>query len=842
MAFPTTLTDTVHFWQSGQGRNRPWISSAGNVYFITNDGTTPDLLVVKKATDPSVSFSEVATVTVTGASSQISCLATIQDGDNLHVVTYGQAGNGDKTIRYHVFSMSSDTFTTSDEDTTISAVGNNAPTASNVVVDIEIRSDGDIILNYTGTRVPIMGTRYHRVYYARREGGTWTVDISLDAGGQFHYFSSGIVRGASDLMHLTWIKVGGSTSDVEHRSLTSGNTLNSVETVNDTLARDQGGANHIVAAPVFYDSGGTERITVIWDDDTANHGFTSEIDDDGTPGAEEEATDNPVHLNTINGRTSTMSLAVDEQDVHVLYSQESDEDIFSDKNSNGGGWGTDTEERDGVDCIVLTTNIYQRGSDIVLAFVYANTNQSTVRYDEIVIRSVGGAIEKNAVDTLDLETDEVLTELLSISDRLDSVDLEVNEGVPDLFVSTERVDSVDLDLGEDVDLLSAAEAQDNVDLEVNEAPADVLVPIDSVDAVDLALAEGITDLLGLISPQDLLDLAVEEGGPQIDVEGTAQDNLDLEVIETLTELLGLTSSQDDIDLAVVESPGQVEAGITAEDEVDLDIGEDPTDLLGLIEPVDTTGLSVDEVTEILSLAERLDTLGISISEVTDLLVLLTQTDILDLVVSEDPGQIVVGIQTQDTLSLAVTEVTDLLGLIERSDTVGLTIIEGVPLLFVQANRDDLLNLEINESVGQVKVPIQTTDVLDLAVVEGVGELLSLIERTDLLDLSLSEQAEVINVLTLVEAADILGLQIVEFPADRQIITFEGILVQPITLQVRREARFRLQVRKEAKFTLQVDRPVKQFRLQVRREARFQLEVRREARFILQIEGSGVQQP
>ena len=389
MAFPTSITGTVFLFGSSQGRNRPWIAG-GNVYYIARDGTNADDLVVQKATDPTDSFTEVASLTVTGAGTGINGLATILDGTDIHVITFGDL-SGTLTMKYHVFDTTGDTFSISNEDTTFSLSGANAPATTIQTVDIDIRSDGDIVIFYMGEKENIMGTRYHRVYYARREGTTWTIDVAVDDGGEQHSFLGGMVVGEADKMHFVWSddpSAGATDADVEHKSLTSGNSLSAADTLNDNTADETAGANRISIAPVYYDSSGVERITTSWMRDSNQFAVTSEVDDDGTPGAEENASDVAVFNDGTTIRTACMVLAADFDDmsVHLLYGDDSTRDLQYDTNDDGGGWGTDTEEVDALTMAALTSNIYQRGSDIVLAMVY--NGGSGTQYREKVLRTI----------------------------------------------------------------------------------------------------------------------------------------------------------------------------------------------------------------------------------------------------------------------------------------------------------------------------------------------------------------------------------------------------------------------------------------------------------------------
>ncbi len=467
-------------------------------------------------------------------------------------------------------------------------------------------------------------------------------------------------------------------------------------------------------------------------------------------------------------------------------------------------------------------------------------------------------------------------------DVIDTVGLEINEGVADLLARMEVVDGLDLSLDEVVDLLSQASVTDLLDLEINEDVAQVAVILIAIDNLDLSIEEGVSALLGFMSPQDLFDLAILEGDPSIFVDGNAQDDLDIDLVEA-AELLTLAEVLDTLGLEIVEGPAQIAIMVDVLDTLGLTVVEETADLLGLIQPVDTTGLTLEEVVQVFTTAERLDTLGISISEVADLLGLMSRTDLLDLEIvegpalvagvvaaedtldldiTEGPSEVLVAIANEDTLDLSLVEQVDLLGFIQRSDTVALTIVEGVPLLLVRSTATDLVDLEIVEDAGQVTVGITGSDLVDLEVVEAVAELTVSIQASDLLDLSVDEVAilvgflnrtdildlsldqpegvivfiqavddlgieildasqllnlvqvaddldldltEVASVLNTISVLDTLDIDLTEDPGDVVISApFQGILVQPFTLVVCRTAKFTLQTTRVARFTLQIE--------------------------------------
>ena len=369
MALPVTLLGMAFPVNSGNGRLGPFKSSGGNFYAVFIDLSFPDDIEIMKATDPTVSFSNIATHDI-GTLSIVS-MAVHQEGDDLHIVLLSTG----TFVMYGVFSMSSDTFTTTPanvNDGTDDAISDDGD--ADQTCDISVRSDGDVIIVYSGDEDNDMGNK-DRVDYARLESGTWTVDIAVDDAGATHYTGPGMVRGASDLMHIFYAE--SLIFDIHHKSLNSSNTLSTVDTFVMNL-----GTTREVCRPVYYDDGGVERITVL------QPGPGSEVqsvivEDDGTPDTVETASDGTNDVDLLNA-TITFTLAVDGKTVHALWSGGGsngvDQDLYHDKNTDDGGWGTDVELLDAVTINAISANVYTRNGYTVLAVVY--DNGGTITYNE----------------------------------------------------------------------------------------------------------------------------------------------------------------------------------------------------------------------------------------------------------------------------------------------------------------------------------------------------------------------------------------------------------------------------------------------------------------------------
>ena len=364
MALPVTISG-VSFLDTAMGKCGPFLSG-GAFYAVFLDSTDEGNLDVFKATDPTDAWTQSATVD-TGGASDVLAYAAVQDGTNIHIVTHvGSTTNLD----YHVFAMASDSFSTSSEDVGVAAGASTSPPW----VDIAVRSDGDIVVTFAGATETVHGAARQRASYVIKTSTTWGSEITLGGtGAATSFMVPTIVRGESDKMHMTYRD--DTNADVYHKSLTSADSLSSAEAINDNAATPANGA---IVRSVYYDDGGVERITTGWGDASPFHIFTSEIDDDATPGAEEDATDAAV-VNSAGETVSIASMAVETKKVHLLLAS-TDSDLFHTTNDDSGGWDTDVEELDAISLVAISSNVYAR-SGTKLAYIY--DDGGTIKYNEV---------------------------------------------------------------------------------------------------------------------------------------------------------------------------------------------------------------------------------------------------------------------------------------------------------------------------------------------------------------------------------------------------------------------------------------------------------------------------
>ncbi len=383
MALPTTISDITFLGVDSQGRNRPWVrSSTGDVYYFSRDGGTNTQLNAFKATDPTDSFSQQATLAIDSGGVLLG-IGTYQEGDNVHIVTQ----DDNEAILYHVYSMSSDSFTTSNEAVT-SAVGTNVDSDKACSISLNAAAD-EISLFYQGASDNDMGAK-ERVDRAYKVSGSWTVDEQVDSGGAVNFYVGGLVRGEADAFFARFFSENGVTFAEQRIWQDVDGTIGSRNSIGGgTTTQD-----FSVTSPAFYQNGGAEeaRVASMY---VVNGGDLREamsVDGLGLSGSHGLGSVTPE----FNGvfLIACMAADPDEATMWAAYAQSGNDLYTNFKVDNASGdYADESEFLDAVTINLLTTNIYERDGNMVLAFVYDNAG--TIQYNEFVIRAVGGADPPN---------------------------------------------------------------------------------------------------------------------------------------------------------------------------------------------------------------------------------------------------------------------------------------------------------------------------------------------------------------------------------------------------------------------------------------------------------------
>ena len=385
MAFPTTI-----FSGGGIGGHQPPCkSSAGNFYSIVPISTTA--IEAYKATDPeggSWSAVDVGANNPAGFGT-LSILSYVQAGDSIMCVTW------DGTIyEYHRFDMSTDTWDVVDSD--LGTLSGNLPTFP--WCSIAVRNDGDIICVIAAETDQVMGGKKERVDYVEstNDGTSWGTHTALDAAGDIHYGNPNVVKGPlTDDMHCIWQTTSNAAdpptiwTDVEARTLDSANSLSTkVTSTNNT------GAMLGIQNGVSHDEAGVDT----WVNFIAPSNTALAILNFTTDGLDDIVYDSVgVPLSSAvyeKGEVGIASISEEGGDLYALYSGGStvaaDQDIYYSTSTNRGvTWTTSAEEIDGITCNCISSNIYQRDTDTVLAFVYDDAG--TIKYNEKLLFAVAAA-------------------------------------------------------------------------------------------------------------------------------------------------------------------------------------------------------------------------------------------------------------------------------------------------------------------------------------------------------------------------------------------------------------------------------------------------------------------
>lgn len=388
MALPVTITGLLVATTNNDTVTKPFISSAGNVY-VFGKGTTTNLLRAFKATDPTSSFSNVGTDVTVTSTNAIQAVDAVQSGDNIHVITTDAAAATTVDLRYHVFSMASDSWTTSNETIVNDYAVVTLATAIHAAV--AIRSDGDVIVLYNGPLVNICAADRETVYYARRESGSWTVNVEVSNAGSTAWFAGGVVIGSSDRMHFFFID--DTANDAYQRTLTSANVLQAFPSSYDaSINTTQISA---LAVGTSYNDGGTVRVRYPQQDNTGVILLSAKLDSADTPTVSTDA--DITGATDVESGAHRASFAANGTTLWNTFVGSADSDIYTQSNANDGGWSAPAsfavENSNGV-----RTNVYTRGTRIILAMVYNSSSNTLYNEKDLgAAPATGSDIDSDAV-------------------------------------------------------------------------------------------------------------------------------------------------------------------------------------------------------------------------------------------------------------------------------------------------------------------------------------------------------------------------------------------------------------------------------------------------------------
>lgn len=229
------------------------------------------------------------------------------------------------------------------------------------------RSDNTVVMFYQQETGGV-GKLHYKI---RSSGGTWGAEQDLEVSGSNNWNSCQAVIGASDLIHILYSdSAAGGT--IYYQTLTSGDALGTRQ----ALTTDTDSTNFSpFLKPIFWNDGGTEKIWLIYYKTTANNLF-GRLVTAGSLGSESASAiiDNAVLSDRASSGRPTAAAVVDGTDVYVVYSHETDLDIYMTKSANGGTFDTDVEILDAVTCGLLSavsfTHNGGNGGATVIGIIY----------------------------------------------------------------------------------------------------------------------------------------------------------------------------------------------------------------------------------------------------------------------------------------------------------------------------------------------------------------------------------------------------------------------------------------------------------------------------------------
>jgi hypothetical protein len=341
-------------------------------YVVGLDSSLKRLFVWKTTGDPTTLTNWSAQDTGITYNSEIKSIWAVLDGTDIHVSAQiavafdGTSGKG--YLAYSVFDTTTDTWSILREEVD-DGYNNNIP--GHLACSIGLRSDGDVIILYTAT-----STANGSVNYARRESGVWTNNQIVRTVGT----AGVLVMGASDRAHFFYTE--GSQTDLYHRALNSANAL---QTEADVDASVSGSIFHHTGRGISYvDNGNTVVKAPYIASDESITGIRFNSADVPTIATDTAASDNDAE--DINSSV-VACMAVDGTDTWLLYSGGGvsgvDQDLYTDMQSDGGSWGTDTEEQDAITMNRLSAGKYTRSATDYIGYVWLDG--TTTSYDEITL-------------------------------------------------------------------------------------------------------------------------------------------------------------------------------------------------------------------------------------------------------------------------------------------------------------------------------------------------------------------------------------------------------------------------------------------------------------------------
>jgi len=385
MALPITITGQP--WVAGH--LPPYKSSGGSFYAAIHNASTNEIFIFKAdSDDPESGWTLQDFANSASSDFDLIVVSSVQDDDVIHFAYQASLSSVVDAYYYATFNMATDLWVVVDE---LIEDPDNAPLE--FWISIAVRSDGDVVVVYNGDTDQVMGGSKERVDANVRTSGpdTWGGPIAIWGSGNLdeHFGNPNCVLGTSDGTHIIWQRTTATIDPPTAWTTTVGATLDSTDTLStkDNVNQDSGGALLGQQNGVSYDDGGTQRM--VWNGTNGAsdpfYWIATEVSGDLSFGS---IVGNPGSDNIFeNGEVSICSLAELNGDLHQVYSGGGvfggDQDIWYSTSIDDGVTWDENEEIDAITCNFISANIYTRGPNTVLAYVYEDGGDT--KYNEKIL-------------------------------------------------------------------------------------------------------------------------------------------------------------------------------------------------------------------------------------------------------------------------------------------------------------------------------------------------------------------------------------------------------------------------------------------------------------------------
>ena len=386
MALPVTLTSAVLGTQNSY--HGTFKSSTGKFYVLSIGTTDTMHISMFMATDPTDSFAvQDASNEPNFGSAAVVTLWPYQKGDILYIAV--QDINED--VGHAQFDMANDAWVSISGGTAFEVVDLAPEAQANAVsIAIEEGSSNEIVITYQGNPGDNkdMGGSFEWVAYAISDdagvGASWSTEnavADVANASEVDFTGPVIVRGTNDRMHIFF--KDDTNDDAYQRTLADPGGTPSLETFPSAFDSDVASSAYIFKNGVLL----FDKVYCLYMDliSTVNRVSLVSFLSADVPIISVTAGISDSAQAAVN--IESPALALDGQDLHLLYSEVLTDDIWHDKDT-GSGWGTDVE--------ILVASVSHISSAIYdrdgpkIAYVYRDA--STVKYNELAITHTFGLL------------------------------------------------------------------------------------------------------------------------------------------------------------------------------------------------------------------------------------------------------------------------------------------------------------------------------------------------------------------------------------------------------------------------------------------------------------------